>query len=73
MMLFDRAYRIFGLRALSFSDPYCFLSFCHSFCLFATLRLIFSETRPDSEMVPMDSLYKLVYGLSFAHAADDVM
>jgi len=30
----------------------------------ASLGLNISETRPDSEMVPMDSLYKLAYGLS---------
>jgi len=31
-----------------------------------------SETRPDSGMVPMNSLYKLAYGLSIAHAPHDV-
>ena len=31
-----------------------------------------SETKPDSGMGPMDSLYKLAYGLSIAHAPDDV-
>jgi len=47
---------------------------CHSVCviLSATSELNISETRPDSEMVPMDSLYKLAYGLSTAHAPDDV-
>jgi len=47
-------------------------SFCVSFCLSATSELNISETRPDSRMVPMDSLYKLAYGLSIAHAPDDV-
>jgi len=31
-----------------------------------------SETRPDSGMVPMESLYKLAYGLSIAHAPVDL-
>ena len=37
-----------------------------------TLGLNISETKPDSGMVPMDSLYKLAYGLSIAHGPDDV-
>ena len=58
---------IIGSRALALSDPYyqstCLsvvLSFCQSFChsviLSANLGLNISETRPDSGMVPMDSL-----------------
>jgi len=35
-------------------------------------ELNISETRPDSGMVPMESLYKLAYGLSIAHVPDDV-
>ena len=31
-----------------------------------------SEMRPDSGMVPMESLYKLAYGLSIGHGPDDV-
>ena len=38
----------------------------------ATLGLNISETRPDSEMVPMNSLYKLAYGLSIGRGPDDV-
>ena len=38
----------------------------------ATLGLIISETRPDSGMVPMESLYKLAYGLSIGRGPDDV-
>ena len=64
-----------GSRALSFSDPYfhfmC-LSVCHSVVLSATSKLNISETRPDSGMVPMDSLYKLAYGLSMGRGPDDV-
>ena len=30
------------------------------------------ETRPDSGMVPMESLYKLAYGLSIGRGPDDV-
>ena len=37
-----------------------------------TLGLNISETRPDSGMVPMDSLYKLAYGLSIGRGPDDV-
>ena len=37
----------------------------------ATLGLNISETRPDSGMVPMDSLYKLAYGLSIGRGPDD--
>ena len=37
-----------------------------------TLGLNISETRPDSRMVPMDSLYKLAYGLSIGRGPDDV-
>jgi len=36
------------------------------------LGLNISETRPDSGMVPMDSLYKLAYGLSIGRGPDDV-
>jgi len=43
-----------------------------SVCLSATSELNISETRPDSRMVPMDSLYKLAHGLLTAHAPDDV-
>ena len=38
----------------------------------ATLGLNVSETRPDSGMVSMDSLYKLAYGLSIGRGPDDV-
>jgi len=38
----------------------------------ATLELNISETRPDSAMVSTYSQYELAYGLSIAHAADDV-
>ena len=31
-----------------------------------------SETRPERQMVPMDSLYKLAYGLSIGRGPDDV-
>ena len=43
-----------------------------SFILSATSGLDISETRPDSGMVTMDSLYKLAYGLSIARSPDDV-
>jgi len=36
------------------------------------LGLNISETTPDSGMVTMDGLYKLVYGLSIGHTPDDV-
>jgi len=36
------------------------------------LGLNISETRPDSGMVPMDSLYKLAYGLSIGRGPDAV-
>ena len=82
----DRMMKIFiGSQALSFSDPYFHFaclsvrhSFCHSvipsvsFCLSATSELNISETRPDSGMVPTESLYKLAYGLSIGRGADDV-
>jgi len=48
------------------------LSVILSFVLSATLGLNISETRLDSEMVPMHSLYKLAYGLSIVHAPNDV-
>ena len=38
----------------------------------ATLGLNISETRSESGMVPMDSLYKLAYGLSTGRGPDDV-
>ena len=38
----------------------------------ATLEPNISEMRPDSGMVPMDSLYKLAYGLSIGRGTDDV-
>jgi len=38
----------------------------------ATLGLNILETRPDSEMVTTDSLYKLAYVLSITRAPDDV-
>jgi len=38
----------------------------------ATLGLNISETSPDSGMVPMESLYKLAYGLSIGRGPDDV-
>ena len=37
-----------------------------------TLGLIISEKRLDSGIVPMDSLYKLAYGLSIGRGPDDV-
>ena len=37
-----------------------------------TLGLNISETRPDSGMVPTESLYKLAYGLSIGRGPDDV-
>ena len=40
--------------------------------LVANLGLNILQTRPDSGMVPKDSLQELAYGLSIAHAADDV-
>ena len=68
---------IFGSRALR--DAY-FLSTCLSvilwFCQFVilsgTLGLNISETRPDSGMVPIDSIYEHAYGLSIGHAPNDV-
>jgi len=48
------------------------MSVCHSFCLSATSELNISETRPDSGMVPTESLYKLAYGLSIGRGPDDV-
>ena len=38
----------------------------------ATLGLNISETRPDSGMVPTESLYKLAYGPSIGRGPDDV-
>ena len=38
----------------------------------ASLGQNISETRPDSGMVPMESLYKLAYGLSIGRGPDDV-
>jgi len=38
----------------------------------ATLELSISEMRSDCGMVSKDSLYKLAYGQSIAHAPDDV-
>ena len=38
-----------------------------------TLELNISERRSDCGMVSMDSLYKLAYGLSIAHAPDDAV
>ena len=38
----------------------------------ANLGLNISETRPDSGMVPTESLYKLAYGLSIGRSPDDV-
>ena len=38
----------------------------------ATLGLNISETRPESGMVPMDSLYTLAYGLSIGRGPDDI-
>jgi len=54
------------------SDPYNHFCVCLSVILSATSELNISETRPDSEIVPMDNLYKLAYGLSIVHAHDDV-
>jgi len=68
-----------GSRALTFSDPYfrftclsVLRSVILSFCLSATSELNISETRPDSGMVPMESLYKLAYGLSIGRGPDNV-
>ena len=68
-----------ALATLIFTSRVCLsviLSFCHSvilsFCLSATSELNISETRPDSGMVPMESLYKLAYGLSIGRGPDDV-
>jgi len=70
---------VIGSRALSFSDPYIHFtclpvvhSFVHSFVLSATSGRNISETRPDSGMVTMDSLYKLAYGLLIGRGPDDV-
>ena len=60
-----------GSRALALSDPY-YQYACLSVVLSATLGLNISETRPDSLIVPMDSLQELAYGISIAHAPDDV-
>jgi len=38
----------------------------------ANMGLNISETRPDSGMVPMDSLYKFGYELSIVRGPDDV-
>ena len=43
-----------------------------SIIIVGSLGLNISETRPDSGMVPMDSLYKLAYGLSIGRGPDDV-
>ena len=45
---------------------------CNRLIFVATLGLNISQTRPDSGMVSMDSLQELAYGLSIAHASDDV-
>jgi len=45
------------------------LSACHSVRKFGAKYL---GNEADSGMVPMDSLYKLAYGLSIAHAPYDV-
>ena len=36
------------------------------------LGLNISETKPDSGMVPTESLYKLAFGLSIGRGPDDV-
>jgi len=38
----------------------------------SSLGLNISETKPDSGMVPMDSLYESACGLSIGHVIDDV-
>ena len=43
---------------------------CHH--IVGNLGLNISETRPDSGMVPTESLYKLAYGLSIGRGPDDV-
>ena len=55
-------------------DPGVMTSLMTSSCIIivATLGLNISETRSDSGMVSTDSLYKRAYGLSIAHAPDDV-
>ena len=60
-----------ALATLIFTSRVC-PSFVLSFCLSATSELNISETRPDSGMVPMESLYKLAYGLSIVYGSDDV-
>jgi len=44
----------------------------HHVCIVANFGLNISETRPYIWMVTMDSLYKVAYCLSIAHAPDDV-
>jgi len=41
--------------------------------LVASLALNISETKPDSGMVPMDSLLECAHGLSIGHDPDVVM
>ena len=60
-----------ALATLIFTSRVC-LSVILSFCLSATSELNISETRPASGMVPMESLYKLAYGLSIGRGPDDV-
>jgi len=49
-----------------------FVSVCHSVILSATSGLNISETKPDSGIVPMDSLPEIANGLLIGHSPDDV-
>ena len=53
-------------RTYGVTDDVITYNLCRNF------GLNISETTPDSGMVTTDSLYKLSYGLSIAHAPDDV-
>ena len=55
-------------------DPVLLMSLMTSslIIIVATLELNISETRPNIGIVSMYSQYELAYGLSIAHAPDDV-
>ena len=63
-----------SIRSSRIVDPGLMTSLMTSSCIISvgTLGLNISETRPDSGMVPMESLYKLAYGLSIGRDPDDV-
>ena len=63
-----------SIRSSRIVDPGLMTSLMTSsrIIIVANLGLNISETRPDSGMVPMDSLYKLAYGLSIGRGSDDV-